>query len=461
MTSSGNSPRKATPAQQDYAWLERTRQVFQQLAHSPDSAALQGIISEGQARLEKVTPEDVLLAGFLRLAVAEAQIKLGLELDDAQECREAFASGRENCEQVALATQESSCGVACILLPRVITLLAALYKASDELRTPALADSMQSIASQLDDALLEQAYLRHKALDKLQSARLLATTLESLSPEDRRQLLVQVANQMLEAGEDYLESGDEEMVAQVQTDLVAIENALNDPALPIPSLALFETPLDEKELKTEEAEEEQIQVKPFVAAQLPPPQTSRLVQPSKRQRSSPLRWVISIGGLVVSCLTILCSGASLYTGWANRAAANGEETTLHLTQSAFAVQMTAGSPANTIPLETDQWIEPTPPFEMPTPPASSAISCPGAPASRLQIGDQASVGNVGGYSLTIYEAPGYQSTELYYLEEGDFLSIIGGPVCIQNQYWWEVNLDQGHTGWTPENSETGAYLLIP
>jgi len=461
MTQSGNSPRKATPAQQDYAWLERTRQVFQQLEHNPDSAALQGIISEGQARLGKVTPEDEYLAGFLRLAVAEAQIKLGLELDDTQDRREAFASGRENCEKIALAAQESSCGVACILLPRVITLLAALYKASDELRTPpALADSLQSIASQLDDALLQQAYLRHKALEKLHSARLLATTLESLSPEDRRQLLVQVANQMLEAGENYLESGDEEMVAQVQTDLVAIQNALNDPTLPIPSLALFKTPLDEREWKTEGAEEEPVQVKPFVAAQATPPQPTRRVQPSKRQRTSPLRWVISIGGLMVSCLTILCSGASLYTGWANRAAANGEETTLHLTQTAFAVQMTAGAPA-TIPLATGQWIEPTPPIEMPTPPASSAISCPGAPASRLQIGDQASVGNVGGYSLTIYEAPGYQSTELYYLEEGDFLSIIGGPVCIQNQYWWEINLDQGHTGWAPESSETGAYLLIP
>lgn len=71
------------------------------------------------------------------------------------------------------------------------------------------------------------------------------------------------------------------------------------------------------------------------------------------------------------------------------------------------------------------------------------------------------MGDVGGYSLTIYAKPGYEFDELYYLEEGAPLTIIGGPTCIENQLWWEINLDQGHTGWAPETSETGDYLLNP
>jgi hypothetical protein len=323
-----NAPIKNTnPPRPDYAWLERTRRTFQELGTNPDSAALEGIIAEGQARLAKVSPDDPLLAGYLRLTIAEAQLDLGLEQEDETERLEGFAAGRKNCEQAAQEALGAGCGVACNLLPRAITLLAALYRAAPQGRDPGLADSLQSIAAQLDEALLEQEYLRQKALDKLESARLLAASMGGLALDERRDILAQTAALMLEAGELYLEAGDLEMVSQVQADLEAVEVAYNDPALPIPHLRLFEKRVDDgdllPELEEDEddwEEEDDDEVEEEDRATRQPP--VRLAQQPARKRTSPLRWAISIGGLAISCLMMLCSGASLISGFANRSSSS-------------------------------------------------------------------------------------------------------------------------------------------
>ena len=178
-----------------------------------------------------------------------------------------------------------------------------------------------------------------------------------------------------------------------------------------------------------------------------------------RKRSSPLLWGIAIGGLILFCLTILCIGISLYIGLANRQV-NEEESVVYLTQTAVSNEMTALA-QESVPTEAHQPADSSPSAPTPTPPVALGFSCPGGPASRLRVGSQATVGDVGGYSLTIYAKPGYEFDELYYLEEGAPLTIIGGPTCIENQLWWEINLDQGHTGWAPETRETGDYLLNP
>lgn len=182
--------------------------------------------------------------------------------------------------------------------------------------------------------------------------------------------------------------------------------------------------------------------------------------PARKQTSS-MRWMILLGGSVlILCLAILCIGTSLYFSLTNRQA-SGEESMLYLTQAAVSIEVTSLA-QGIAPIETQQLPDPGPPPVMtPTPPAASGFPCPGSPASRLKVGIQAKVGDVGGYSLTIYAEPGYEFEELYYLEEGAPFTIIGGPACINNQLWWEINIDQGNTGWTPETSETGAYLLNP
>jgi hypothetical protein len=461
-----NAPIKNTnPPRPDYAWLERTRRTFQELGTNPDSAALEGIIAEGQARLAKVSPDDPLLAGYLRLTIAEAQLDLGLEQEDETERLEGFAAGRKNCEQAAQEALGAGCGVACNLLPRAITLLAALYRAAPQGAGPGLADSLQSIAAYLDEALLEQEYLRQKALGKLENARLLIASLQGLGLDERRAMLAQAATQLIESGELYLEAGDLEMTETVQTDLEALEAAYNDPRLPTPRLRLFEKPvhiadllpgLDEDEEEVEEEDAHEGDEENRVASQLP----VRLARPPARKRTSPLRWAISIGGLAISCLMMLCSGASLYNDLAKRAPAMGEESILYLTQTAFSAELTP-LPQEVGPIADQPLANPNPPEPSQAPPVVSGISCPGAPASRLKVGEQAMVGDVGGYSLTIYAQPGYQAEELYYLEQDAMLTIIGGPTCIDNQLWWEINLDQGHTGWAPESSETGDYLLNP
>ncbi|MBN1535677.1 MAG: hypothetical protein JW908_03010 [Anaerolineales bacterium] len=324
MTTNQNAVNERNPQNEDYAWLERTRQAFRKLALTPDSAALEGIIAEGLARLKKNTLDDPILTGHMRLMVVEAQLNRALELDDSAERQAGFADGRQNCEQAAQEALAAGSGVACNLLPRAITLLSALYKAAPEARQPGLADSLQEFAAQLDDALLEQAYLRQKALEKLQSARLLVATMESLALEERCNLMIQVADQVLDAGDLFLNAGDLEMTAQVQADLLAIETALNDPALPTPRLRLFESPVDEHDLLPkldeggveEDVDEDFIEPKEETrGASLPPAQP---VQAQTQKRPSALRWAISIGGLVVSCLMMLCSTASLYFGLTNR-----------------------------------------------------------------------------------------------------------------------------------------------
>jgi len=327
MTSTQNTSERNSVSE-DYVWLERTRQAFQQLALTPDSAALEGIIAEGQARLRKISPDDPTLAGYLRLTVAEAQFNRALELGDPIERQAGFEAGRQSCELAAQEALAAGSGVACILLPRAITLLSALYKAAPEARQPSLADSLQRFAAELDDVLLEQAYLREKALEKLQSARLLIATMEDLALEERRNLLVQVADQMLNAGELFLRAGDLDKTAQVQADLIIIEAALNDAALPAPQLALFESPVNDVDLlpKLEEDDfEEAVEEgneepkEEALVASLPP---VRHIQTQPRKRPSALRWVISIGGLVVSCVIMLCSTASVYIGLTNRATAS-------------------------------------------------------------------------------------------------------------------------------------------
>jgi hypothetical protein len=458
VTTPNKPPTKTNPPQKDYAWLERARQTFQELATNPDTAALEGIIAEGQARLAKVNPDDPLLAGYLRLTVAEAQFNLGLDLDDSVERQTMFAAGQHYCEQVAQEALVAGSGVACTLLPGVITLLAALYKAAPEKGDPGLADSLQSIAAQLDEALLYQAYEREKALERLQSARLLVVTMSELSLEDRRNVLTQAASQVIEAGELFVGAGDLEMVEKVQADLVEFEKSLSDPSLPTPRLTLFDTQVDEwdllPELDGDDFEEDNGDILQSEALAVNPPST-RLAPAPTRKRRSALRWVISIGGLAASCLTMLCSGISLYTGLANRPA-TGEDVTIYLTQTAVSVEMTSLASGVTSP-EAQQPTDTNPPATTP----ALGSSCPGAPASRLQVGEQATVGDVGGYSLTVYAEPGYESDEAYYLEEGDPFSIIGGPTCVKNQLWWEISRDQGHTGWVPESSETGDYLINP
>ena len=266
------------------------------------------------------------------------RLNLALSQENKAQYLAGLAEGRRSCEEAAEQALADGNGVACRLLPRAITLLTALYKAAPELRQAGLAESLQYLASQLDQKLVEQKFLREQALRRLQTARLLLASGEGLSLPDRRILYSQAASEMLDAGELYLEAGDQEMLLQVQDDLQVLQRSLNDPALPLPKLALFSKPLQEENLlpplSTEVGtdsrnmpalQDEQEPEEPYAQTIPPPSQAS--------SRPSAMRWVISIAGLMVSCLMITCSSISLFSSFTTAQASPTPDVSFYLAQT--------------------------------------------------------------------------------------------------------------------------------
>ena len=198
-------------------------------------------------------------------------------------------------------------------------------------------------------------------------------------------------------------------------------------------------------------------------------------QPAPAKRRSALGWIFSFSGMVVSCISLVCGGLSLVYGLTSQPASDDAANLLAQTQVAVSSTMTArayssssaitqNTPVGSIPAQT-QAAGSSSAAQPATVTASygnwQSVTCPGSATTRLAVGRQAYVGDVGGYSLTIFSKAGYDGEELYYLEEGAAMLVIGGPVCLDGQLWWQINIDQGNEGWVPEATASGQYLVEP
>ncbi|MBZ0285771.1 MAG: S8 family serine peptidase [Anaerolineae bacterium] len=81
--------------------------------------------------------------------------------------------------------------------------------------------------------------------------------------------------------------------------------------------------------------------------------------------------------------------------------------------------------------------------------------CPGAIPPRMKL-------DMPGYvnydlGLAIRQQPG--GSELDRLNLGQLFTVIGGPVCLSQLNWWEVELDTGAIGWVGEGEDY--YLIAP
>lgn len=77
-----------------------------------------------------------------------------------------------------------------------------------------------------------------------------------------------------------------------------------------------------------------------------------------------------------------------------------------------------------------------------------AVSCPGAPPTRLKVGDSAIViSDPDPVRARATPPDGEVITRLY---KDYVLPIIGGPVCANEILWWEVQLREGQTAWVAE-----------
>jgi uncharacterized protein YfaS (alpha-2-macroglobulin family) len=85
-----------------------------------------------------------------------------------------------------------------------------------------------------------------------------------------------------------------------------------------------------------------------------------------------------------------------------------------------------------------------------------AVDCPGAPATRLMVGDVARVISDPDPVRARREPPDGEIITLLYRDYA--APVIGGPVCADSLIWWEVQLREGETGWIAEGIE-GEYFL--
>lgn len=87
------------------------------------------------------------------------------------------------------------------------------------------------------------------------------------------------------------------------------------------------------------------------------------------------------------------------------------------------------------------------------------VACPGAPPTRLQVGDQVQVTFTDGSPNRIRQLPA-SSTILGSAPEGTKMVILEGPECKNERVWWKVETENGYTGWTAEG-DPETYWLEP
>ncbi|MBN1966910.1 MAG: Ig-like domain-containing protein, partial [Anaerolineae bacterium] len=84
------------------------------------------------------------------------------------------------------------------------------------------------------------------------------------------------------------------------------------------------------------------------------------------------------------------------------------------------------------------------------------VECPGAPESRLAVGATAIVITDPDPLRVRDSAPGGEIIGLLYRDYQ--LPVVGGPVCANGLYWWQIELRDGTLGWAAEGDNTEYYL---
>lgn len=96
-------------------------------------------------------------------------------------------------------------------------------------------------------------------------------------------------------------------------------------------------------------------------------------------------------------------------------------------------------------------------------PAAAQGTCGTAPAPRLAAGQSARVAlsaDATGNNLRAAASAAETNVVLGVMPDGEIVTVIGGPQCADNFWWWQVRRWDGQTGWTAEGV-AGDYWLEP
>ncbi len=178
--------------------------------------------------------------------------------------------------------------------------------------------------------------------------------------------------------------------------------------------------------------------------------------PAQSPRRTINLWIIAGGAIAVAAL---CIGAVVAIFLLRNRAANitPTDTTIIIIPTevkstpTFVPNLTSPSPIES-PSPTST-IEST---------SSPGVPCPGAVyASRLHVGDKATVSTDPPQANRVRSEPSVNGAILGYIQPGEEVSILEGPGCSSNWFWWRVrSTTTGLEGWTAEGDENG-YWLVP
>jgi Tol biopolymer transport system component len=93
-------------------------------------------------------------------------------------------------------------------------------------------------------------------------------------------------------------------------------------------------------------------------------------------------------------------------------------------------------------------------------PAAAQGTCGTAPAPRLTAGQQARVVVTDGTGNNLRDTYSTTTTVLGVLADGEIFTVLSGPQCAENYWWWQVRRWDGQTGWTAEGI-VGEYWVEP
>ena len=83
----------------------------------------------------------------------------------------------------------------------------------------------------------------------------------------------------------------------------------------------------------------------------------------------------------------------------------------------------------------------------------AATNCPGASPSRIVPGRRASVCTKSD-RVAVRDEPHAGGAELFRLDPGSILLVVGGPICADSSYWWEISLEGWESeGWISEGGD--------
>ncbi len=88
-------------------------------------------------------------------------------------------------------------------------------------------------------------------------------------------------------------------------------------------------------------------------------------------------------------------------------------------------------------------------------------SCPGAPPQRMLLNQPGSV-CTRSETVRLRDAPARSANTIMFLPTGTRFTVVAGPTCADQWSWWQIQTDNGYSGWISEGGDAAdPYFICP